>query len=204
LFQIAPGCSVTQMTLVANAGTNGPFNYDTATAQNDVEYKSGFFDPGVVAWMGPVHVPTCSFGIALVKGWVVHRLNPDGSNSYSREGRLIDSGTGGSTNCPPPPSPNQCLAGQSFIPDQLTVGWKPGQSPAEIKDSVKVRVLLNAAAQAGIVGAGPPLALSTGFIYLANLVPGSDLCSAVSLLTGLPAVQFTEPNFTGGGPSQPR
>jgi len=174
-FLIASGCPTTQITLVTNASTNGPFNYDTAIIQNDVDYKSGLFDPGVVGQMGPIQVPNCSFGVALVRGSVLHRLAPDGSNSYGKQGKLIDSGTGGSTNCPPPPPPNQCLAGQSFIPDQLNVGFKPGQSPAETSDPAKLRAFQNVAVQAGTVSVGQPLILPSGNIYPLNLVAGSDL-----------------------------
>jgi hypothetical protein len=96
---------------------------------------------------------------------------------------------------------NECLAGQQFVPNQLVVGFKPGQGPMQLQDPNRVNAMFAAFAQAGVVGlAGPILRLPAGNIVLFDLRPGTDLCQAMPAIRAVSEVRFVEPNFLGGPP----
>jgi hypothetical protein len=99
---------------------------------------------------------------------------------------------------------NECLAGQQYVPNQLVVGFKPGQGPMQLQDPNRVNAMFAAFAQAGVVGlAGPVLRLPGGNIVLFDLRPGTDLCQAMPAIRAVPEVpevRFVEPNFLGGPP----
>jgi hypothetical protein len=93
---------------------------------------------------------------------------------------------------------NACLAGTRFVPDQLVVGFKPGQSPAELTDPARIQAIQNTYALLGVQSVGAPLQLPSGFVYLLQFGPGTDLCRAMDVLRALPEVGFVEANIIGG------
>jgi hypothetical protein len=96
---------------------------------------------------------------------------------------------------------NECLAGMQYVPDQLVVAFKPGQSLVELQDRNRIAMIIITLYRAGVVGlAAPPIRLPTGTIVLFEFRSGTDLCSSMSMIRALPEVQFVGPNLIGGPP----
>jgi hypothetical protein len=96
---------------------------------------------------------------------------------------------------------NECLAGIQYVPNQLVVGFKPGQSLTELQDRHRILTVFTTLHRAGAIGlAAAPIRLPTGNIVLFEFRSGTDLCGAMSMIRSLPEVRFVEPNLIGGLP----
>ena len=92
-FTLAPGCEKQEFSLVAYSAPDYKFNPELAGLEKVFDFKTGFFDGGRNSM--EVQVPGCSFDVAFVRGAVIEKLGPVGSdNFYSPQGRLIDSDNG--------------------------------------------------------------------------------------------------------------
>src|SRR5687768_2856599 len=85
---------------------------------------------------------------------------------------------------------NECLAGMHYVPHQLVVGFRPGQSIGQLEDR-RIAMVLVTLYRAGAVGiAAPPIRLPSGNIFLVEFRSGADLCRAMAMIRALPEVRF--------------
>jgi len=115
-FTIAAGCSAEQVSLVSYQAPSGSFDSATADQETVFDAATGTFGAGDHTLI--VTTPACFFQVDFVRGAVITKLGPAGSNNfYSAQGRLISADNGGTTNCTPvtPPPSEGTLAGRIFL-----------------------------------------------------------------------------------------
>lgn len=93
-FTIAEGCQDIEISLVAYEASSDMFSEDTAEKQVLFDSDTGKFDEGTHTL--EVDVPDCFFQVDFVRGPVITKLGPKGTNNfYGKQGRLIDATSGG-------------------------------------------------------------------------------------------------------------
>jgi hypothetical protein len=115
-FTTASKTTETRFSLVSYKAPSASFDEKTANQQVVYDFVTRMVKPGTHTF--EVDVPNCYFQVDFVKGCIIEKLGPAGSdNFYSPQGRLIDADNGGSSRC-------DCnsLIDVSF-PEEFAVGY---------------------------------------------------------------------------------
>jgi hypothetical protein len=97
-FKIAAGCKDIELSLVSYKAPGPTFDEQTADQQTVFDYKTQTFSAG--DYTLSVLVPDCYYQIDFVRGTVITKLGPAGTdNFYDKQGRLIDAASGGTAAC---------------------------------------------------------------------------------------------------------